>query len=155
MITRRRFVAAALALAGIAAQAADQPVATGWLVFSMTKDVGYSSAQLRIRQVGGDGAKYLMGFTNMSYLKGDMQELAPGRQGHLTIVQLAAGPYEIINYSLEFPASKTVFSNRGDFSARFEVKPGVVAYLGEFLATAVMTRPFLGLRNVDKPYFLF
>jgi hypothetical protein len=142
-------VALAIAVAG--ARAEDDPKA--WIVLSIAKDLNYTSGQLRLRHVETD-KKYLLGFTSFSGLKGEMQEFGPGKSGHVSVLNAPAGTYEIINYRLEFPASNTVFTSRADFSVKFEAKPGELTYLGEFLATGVMSQVFLGLRNVDKPYFI-
>jgi hypothetical protein len=150
-MTARIFLAAALFLAGPGAHAQEE--AKAWIVFSVAKDINYAAGQLRLRHVGSD-KKYLSGFSSMSWMKGEMQDFAPGKTGRISVLDLPAGQYEIINYRLEFPASNTVFSSRNDFSVKFDAKPGEVTYLGEFLATGVMTKAFLGLRNVDKPYFI-
>jgi len=126
----------------------------GWIVLSMARDTGCGTAQIVLRRVGSGSSGAQLGYTAMTFLTGTRHQFAPGKDGYVIASQFPAGSYEIINFRLEYSASKTTFSSRKNFSVRFEAKPNEVTYLGEFLATAVMLKGFLGLKNVDEPYFI-
>lgn len=152
---RRRLLVALVAhftLGTLAATAAlAQSPGQGWIVLSLARMTGITSVGFDFRDKATD-TRHPAGFS-LGLFNSDQQEWE-GRTGAVTVLAVPAGAYRMSAFSLQDSMSNRRWSSRQDFDKPFEVRAGEVTYLGEFVGTGILSKPFLGNRAVEKPYFL-
>jgi hypothetical protein len=130
-----------------------QSDAKGWIVVSLSQDSSIFTVILVIRAYDDPGQKHEVGMSLSSFAS-DQQKWSEGSEGYVRALQLPAGTYRLANFELKEVIANRRWSARNDFSIPFTVTANEVTYLGEFLGTGVLGKPFLGVRAIEKPYFL-
>ena len=150
---RRRILVTFAAFWAFAATAAfAQATGQGWIVLSLARMTGITTVQLDFREKATD-TKHYAGFT-IGLFNSNQQDWDEGRIGEVKVMAVPAGAYRLSAFRLEDSMSKRAWNSRQDFDKPFEVRPGEVTYLGEFVGTGILSKPFFGTRAVEKPYFL-
>lgn len=129
----------------------------GYLVLSLGESSGtsYWWSVLRYRPKGGtQGGEVVFSTQNRLNPTPVDYETADG-VGSVAVHRLPPGDYEL--YNLEFRQilanGQRTWTARDDFSAAFRIEPGVVTYLGSFMAAGRSRRGALGEIGVDAGYF--
>lgn len=151
---RRRAALASLAvlatLACASARAQSEP--KGWVVASIACENSIVLAEVAITLREDSNRRFIT--ASLGALFGPDPLELDGRKGFVRAIALPAGAYRMVNFRLEESVAQRKWSSRKDFDKPFEVRPGEVTYLGEFVGTGTLSKPFLGVRAIEKPYFL-
>ncbi len=151
--TRRRILARLAVVGALASVPAfAQPAGQGWIVLSLARMTGITTVQLDFRDKATD-SRHSAAFT-IGIFNSNQQDWDEGRIGEVKVMAVPAGAYRMASFRLEDSMSKRAWNSRQDFDKPFEVRAGEVTYLGEFVGTGILSKPFLGNRAVEKPYFL-
>lgn len=125
----------------------------GWVVLSVSQERQMTSAVMVIRAFDDPETRHEVGFTR-SLFASNQHKWSDDSAGIVRAIELPAGAWRLASFRLESSITNRRWSPKQEFSVPFTVSKGEVAYLGEFLATGTYGKPFLGLRAVEKPYFL-
>lgn len=141
-----------LVVAGIPGALA-QSEAKGWVVMSVSQDSGVGTILLVMRSFDDPGRSHEVGLT-LSLFANDQHKWTESSIGAVRALQLPAGAYRLANFRIKEVVANRQWKARQDFSIPFTVTANEVTYLGEFLGTGVLGPSFLGVRAIEKPYFL-
>jgi len=144
---------AVLAAIGLSPAASAQGGGKGWIVLSVSQERQMTTAFVVLRAFDDPENKKEVGFT-LSLFTSDQHQWSDNSAGVVRAIELPAGAWRVASFRLESSITNRRWSPRQEFSIPFTVSPGEVTYLGEFLATGTYGKPLLGLRAVEKPYFL-
>lgn len=142
-----------LAAIGLSPAANAQDRGKGWIVLSVSQERQMTTAIVVLRAFDDPENKQEVGFS-LSLFASDQHKWSDESTGVVRAIELPAGAWRLASFRLESSLTNRRWSPRQEFSVPFTVSPGEVSYLGEFLATGTYGKPFLGLRAVEKPYFL-
>jgi hypothetical protein len=136
------------------------PEQAGYVVGSiglMRKAKNFQTYRLHARPVGGDERIEFFFYDQSSFTyRPDFVD--NGADVRVFVTPLRPGQYEIYRYeysAFRIPRiyDKSLDLPEGDFSLRFDVRPGQTTYLGQFKAVPHLGEPVLGISNILAYYW--